>query len=111
MRTLLEIVIRTVKSFSADHCNLFAASITYFSLISLFPLILFAIGIAGFFVQSESDQQRIVDELTAELPVSGDGEENLRSAAPPGVMYSFSLSVPASRRLFRLGHLDGCSIF
>ncbi|MFQ5382806.1 MAG: YihY/virulence factor BrkB family protein, partial [Dehalococcoidia bacterium] len=80
MRTVLEIAIRAGKSFSEDRCPLFAASITYFSLISLFPLAMFAIGVAGFVLGSEGDQQRIVDELTRALPLSeGKGREDLQS--------------------------------
>lgn len=76
MLTLVEIAVRSVKSYSKDRCSLYAASITYYSLVSLFPLALFAIGIAGFFFQSDADQQRIVDELTGALPLS-EGQDEL----------------------------------
>lgn len=73
-----EVTLRTVAGFSADRCGIAAAGITYFALISIFPLALVALSVAGFVFSSEGDQDRLVDAVVERLPLDeGSGREDL----------------------------------
>lgn len=69
MRRAVEVAIRAVKGFIGDRSNIAAAGITYFALLSIFPLMLLALGVFGFFVTDPEDQRELVDRLINELPL------------------------------------------
>ena len=56
-------------AYGRDRCAIFAAGVTYYSLISLFPLILFVVSVIAFFASAD-DQTRLVDELMQTLPLN-----------------------------------------
>lgn len=59
--------------------NQFAAAITYFSFLALFPLLLLAIAVTGFVLHSHpAAQQSLFDHVTAQLP--GDFGKTVRSS-------------------------------
>lgn len=65
-------------AYGRDRCAIFAAGITYYTLISLLPLALFAVGILAFFISDPADQQRLIDQLMTSLPLSeNDGRTDL----------------------------------
>jgi len=67
-----------VIAYGRDRCAIFAAGITYYTLISLLPLALFAVGILAFFISDPADQQRLIDQLMTSLPLSeNDGRTDL----------------------------------
>lgn len=73
-----EVALRTVSGYSADRCGIAAAGITYFALISIFPLALVGLSIAGFIFSGDADQQRLLDALMERLPIQeGGGREDL----------------------------------
>ena len=77
MRRAAEVVVRAAKGYGADHCAVFAGGVTYFALISLFPLTLFAMSVTGFVFQDPDEQQKLVDNLLDALPIdqeSGRGD-------------------------------------
>lgn len=45
---------------------------TYYALISLFPLVLFVVSVAAFFVTDTADQEELINELMAALPLNED---------------------------------------
>ena len=45
---------------------------TYYGLISLFPLVLFLVSVAAFFVADPGDQEQLIDELMNNLPLNED---------------------------------------
>ena len=69
MRRATETGIRAVKGFIGDHSNIAAAGITYFALLSIFPLLLLALGVFGFFVTDPEDQRELVDRLLNQFPL------------------------------------------
>ncbi|MCA9831609.1 MAG: YihY/virulence factor BrkB family protein [Dehalococcoidia bacterium] len=69
MRQTVETAVRAAKSYGADHCAVFAGGVTYFALVSLFPLTLFAMSVTGFIFQDPVDQQRLVNNLLDALPI------------------------------------------
>jgi len=75
---IAEVGLRTVTGFTADRCGIAAAGITYFALVSIFPLALVALSVTGFVVNSEADQARLIDAIMERLPLDeGGGREDL----------------------------------
>ncbi len=68
-----EVALRTFAGFSADRCSIAAAGITYFALISIFPLALVALSVAGFIYSSEADQEKLLDTVMERLPLDEEG--------------------------------------
>ncbi len=62
----------SVHEFLADNCTHLAAAISYYFLLSLFPLALAAISIFGFVLRSESVEETVTTAITDFLPVSAD---------------------------------------
>jgi membrane protein len=57
------------ERFRDGHGNHYAAAITYFSFLALFPLLLLAVAVVGFVLQANPDlQQRLFDSITSNLP-------------------------------------------
>jgi membrane protein len=69
MRTAAEIAIRSVKAYTREHCAVFAGGITYFALLSLFPLTLVAVSLTAFIFDDPEDQVRLVDIMLDALPI------------------------------------------
>lgn len=68
------------KGYAQDHCSSFAAAIAYYALLSLFPLAVFAVTLAGYFLfaRDPANQDRVIDGLMKELPLSPDARNDLR---------------------------------
>ena len=64
------LVFRTVKAFFEDGCSQRAAALSYYVLFSLFPLLIFSVAIIGLFLQDESLQQDLVNEIMDNIPLS-----------------------------------------
>lgn len=73
-----EIAVRAVSDHMVNKNNITAAGITYFALISIFPLALVALSVAGFFFSSEADQEELLDSIMSALPLEeGDVRDNV----------------------------------
>jgi membrane protein len=70
--TLAGTIKGAVNEFLADNCPHLAAGISYYLLLSLFPLVLAAISIFGFIVREEDVANKVVDAVTSFIPVSTD---------------------------------------
>ncbi|MFQ5574572.1 MAG: YihY/virulence factor BrkB family protein [Terriglobia bacterium] len=57
--------------FARDQCSFMAASIAFFAMFSLFPLVLFLISALGFAIKSAAIEQRIVEATYEAFPVIG----------------------------------------
>jgi membrane protein len=79
------LVFRTVKAFFDDSCSQRAAALSYYVLFSLFPLIIFSVGVIGLFLQDEELQADLVDEIMNNIPLSQDEGRNDVSDALEGV--------------------------
>jgi len=85
---LRELAVRSVKEFMDDHCTIMAAAISYYVMFSLFPLLIFAAGVAGLVLQAEEVQDRLVNAVMDVVPLSQDEgrqalEDAIRGAAKP----------------------------
>ncbi len=76
MRFLLTLSRRSVEEFFADNCSQMAAAISYYVLFSLFPLLIFLVGVLGLFLQSSALQEDVIDAVLDNIPLS---EEEGRS--------------------------------
>src|SRR5688572_1837192 len=64
-----------------DDCGQMAAAISYYTLFSLFPLLIFVVAVAGILIQDRGVQEDIVDEVVKNIPVSeGEGRSEVRDA-------------------------------
>ncbi len=70
--TIAGVVKEAVHEFLADNCTHLAAAISYYFLLSLFPLALAAISIFGLILKSETVEQTVTDAITDFVPVSAD---------------------------------------
>jgi len=63
---------QAINEFLTDNCNQLAAAISYYLLLSLFPLALAAISILSYFSRSANVEAKVVEVITTVLPVSPD---------------------------------------
>jgi membrane protein len=61
--TLWQVMLKTVQDWWQDNCLRLAASLAYYTALSLAPLVLLIVGIAGVVL----DQQQVANQLTAQL--------------------------------------------
>lgn len=72
MRFLLTLGRRSVQEFLEDNCTQMAAAISYYVLFSLFPLLIFLVGVMGLFLQNSEFQERVIDAVLDFIPLSED---------------------------------------
>lgn len=78
LRTLLQ---RSVAEYLRDDCGQLAASISYYAIFSLFPLLIFVVAIAGLLIQDRGIEDDIVDEVLKNIPLSeGEGRDSVTDA-------------------------------
>lgn len=63
------IVEGTMRAYSEDRCSVLAAALSYYTLLSLFPLMLFILGLASLFVQSEPAIRDVTRFMESYLPI------------------------------------------
>jgi membrane protein len=70
----------TGKKFQRDNCPQLAAAITYYTIFSLFPFLIFVAGIVGMFL-STGLQRDVVDQVLKNIPLSeGQGRNDVNDA-------------------------------
>lgn len=80
-RFALKLLMRAARRYSAEDCSLLAASISYYVLFSIFPLLIFAVGAMGLFLRDSSLQQDVIDKVMDLLPLSeGSGRNSVSDA-------------------------------
>jgi membrane protein len=79
----LRMMKQAIQEFLADNCTHLAAAISYYVLLSLFPLALAAISILSYVSRSPDVQAKVTQAITDVLPVSGDFvSTTIRDVAP-----------------------------
>lgn len=77
---------RATANFIEDRATQLAAGVSYFALISLFPLVLLAFSVFGLLLRDEALKARVLDELVGNIPVSAPlVEDSLAALASEGV--------------------------
>jgi len=80
-RRLKVLAYRSVKGYFEDGCGQRAAAISYYVLFSLFPLVIFSVGILGIVLTDEQLQTDIVDAIMKTIPLSQEeGRNDVTSA-------------------------------
>jgi membrane protein len=78
---------QAIKGFLADNCTHLSAAISYYILLSLFPLALAAITILGYFSRSQDIGARVSQAIADVFPVSG----KIVSDTISGLAWAFSV--------------------
>ncbi len=69
-----------VQKFGEHNCGQLAASISYYVLFSIFPLLIFLVALAGIFLNEEA-QADVVDQVMSAFPLTeGDGRNDVENA-------------------------------
>jgi membrane protein len=89
----IRVVVGTIEELGRDDASHLAAGVAYFAILSLFPLLLGFIALAGLFLPSEAVQQAILRFMENNLPIATDVvAENIQSIiASRGFVGIFSL--------------------
>jgi membrane protein len=74
------VTVRAVKDFSADGCGQKAAAISYYGLLSLFPLLLFTVSVIGIVAPNSSLRERVVDFVLDNIPLGQQGPNDIGTA-------------------------------
>ncbi len=61
---------RALTVYNAEHCASFAHAIAYSTLLALVPLAVFALALAGMFLQDPATQERVRNALLDHLPIT-----------------------------------------
>jgi membrane protein len=72
VRFLLTLGRRSVEEFLEDNCTQMAAAISYYVLFSIFPLLIFVVGVLGFVLQDSQMEQDVIDAVLEFVPLSED---------------------------------------
>jgi membrane protein len=79
-RRLYVLAYRSIKGYFDDGCSQRAAAISYYVLFSIFPLVIFSVGILGLAL-NDGDVQEIVDSIMENIPLSQDeGRDDVTQA-------------------------------
>lgn len=73
------ITIRAFKAYGNDNCSSFAAATAYYALLSIFPIVVFAISFGGYFIHADAET-RIINFLMDNLPLGQSARPQLESA-------------------------------
>jgi membrane protein len=71
---------RAVEDMFRDRCPQYAAAISFRVLFSLFPLTILLVSIFGLVLQDDDLRNSVIEELLGVLPVSAEGEEEIRQS-------------------------------
>lgn len=81
---------RSVAEFQDDGCTHLAAGISYYVLLSLFPLAILVVSVSGLILQNDRLREQVTDHLFRTLPLSADeGRDDLERTIR-GVATGFS---------------------
>ena len=74
-RFLKDWLLTAIQKFGEHNCGQLAASISYYVLFSIFPLLIFLVAVAGIFLNEEA-QANVVNEVMSAFPLTEDGGRN-----------------------------------
>src|SRR5437762_431494 len=72
LKELLEVSRNTIKEFGKDDIYLLAAGLTYYAFLSLFPLLLLGVTLAGLFLSPEDAAKLIFQGVAEVIPWAAD---------------------------------------
>ena len=94
LRRPLILAVRAWQAFGDDRCSHMAAAISYYALLSLFPLLILLVSVLGIFLRSSSVQQDLVDQVLDILPLTqGEGADEVSQAVRAVASVSIPLTI------------------
>jgi membrane protein len=92
---VLSFPLAVVKHFSEDGAASLAAAMSYFGILSLFPLLLVLVSLAGLVIHDDTDmQRRLLDSAFAQFPVIGmEIRRNLGAIEGTGLSLGIGIAV------------------
>jgi len=82
---LRELAWRSIKGFFEDRCGQKAAAISYYVLLSLFPLVIFTVSILGILFPSSEVRASVIDTILDNIPLGTERTSNDVTEALRGV--------------------------
>ncbi len=64
----IRVFVQAVRAYNEDRCSLLAAGLSYYTLLSIFPLMLFILALMSFFTRTELAIRSVSSFITANLP-------------------------------------------
>ncbi len=74
-RRIKHLLIDTAQEFADDNGTAMAAAISYYVLFSLFPLLIFSVGIVGIIIQDEAIKEELIEMVLEFIPFDEEGNE------------------------------------
>lgn len=94
VRRLVILAVRVVKEFNDDRCSQTAASLAYYGLLTLFPLLIVAVSDFGLFIRDATAQQQVVEKVLDVLPLTRtEGRQQVEDAVAAVGRISLHLSL------------------
>jgi membrane protein len=75
LRRIKILLSRTAQEFTEDHGTAMAAAISYYVLFSLFPLLIFAVGVIGIVIQDATLKEELIETVLESVPFDESGDE------------------------------------
>lgn len=66
----IDLLFQTFKAYSDDNCSMIAAALSYYGLLSIFPLMLFLIAVSSTFIPPDRVTRAVVGFFASNIPVS-----------------------------------------
>lgn len=85
MRFWGSVLARALQKVYRDNATNIAAAMSYYILLSIFPLLIFIVSMLGMFLKNSDFQLRMIEEVIRSIPSTGNLEENLVIKALRGV--------------------------
>jgi membrane protein len=81
LRFVKTLVQRSVREYLKDDCGQLAAAISYYAVFSIFPLLIFAVAVAGLVIRDQGVQDDITNEILKNVPLNeGEGRDSVTDA-------------------------------
>lgn len=75
----VDLAVRGWSEFSSDDGTVYAAAMTYYALLSLFPFLIFLVAVFGLVLGDPALQRQVVDEIVRQLPEGTNLDQQVRS--------------------------------
>jgi membrane protein len=88
--SIINLLFDTSKAYSDDNCSMIAAALSYYALLSIFPLMLFLIALASTFIPADRVTRFVVGFVSSDFPL---GARTLQTALEQAIQARGVISV------------------
>jgi len=68
--SIVNLLLDTYKAYTSDNCSMIAAALSYYALLSIFPLMLFLIAVSSVVIPSERVTRIVVGFFSSDIPLN-----------------------------------------